>query len=63
MIINAQNLYYKELNQKIREASDKDIVIENCLGQRYIGDGQGNKNITIYGTPGNDLGAYLTDAL
>ncbi|HOM01951.1 MAG TPA: glutamate synthase [Acetivibrio sp.] len=59
MNINAENLYYKELNQRIREASDKYIVIENCLGQRYIGTGQADKDITIYGTPGNDLGAYL----
>jgi len=36
MIINAQNLYYKELNQKIREASDKDIVIENCLDKDIL---------------------------
>lgn len=36
------------------------IIIKNVLGQRYIGDGIKNKiNIKIYGTPGNDLGAFM----
>ena len=36
------------------------IDIKNVLGQRYIGDGLEKKvGIKIYGTPGNDLGAFM----
>lgn len=58
MIINAQNVLFSELNKKIREA-DADCVLENCLGQRFIGSGMSGKKITINGVPGNALGAYL----
>lgn len=60
MIIDAeQTMHFKLLNEKIREAESSDITIENCMGQRYIGSGLDKKNITINGTPGNALGAYL----
>ncbi len=59
--IDATGLYYKELNELVRSAADTDIVIENALGQRYIGGGALNKNIDIYGVPGNALGAYLNN--
>ena len=58
MIINAQNVLFSELNKKIREA-DAVCVLENCLGQRFIGSGMSGKEITINGIPGNALGAYL----
>ena len=58
MNITAENLGFKELNQCIRDASD-DISINNCYGQRFIGIGLRGKKITINGTPGNALGAYL----
>lgn len=61
MNINADNLHFKELNDRIRH-SGTDVVIENCIGQRFIGSGQSDKNITINGTPGNALGAYLNGA-
>ena len=58
MIINAHDLHFKELNDLIRD-SNEDIVINNCIGQRYICSGMNNKNVTINGTPGNALGSYL----
>lgn len=59
MKINAEDLHFKVLNEKIKDASDTDIVIDHCVGQRYIGSGLKGKDITINGTPGNALGAYL----
>ena len=58
MIISAKNLDFKELNQKIRNA-DEAIIIEDCYGQRFICSGLKEKILTINGTPGNALGAYL----
>ena len=69
--IDAQGLYYRELNQKIREAvgeGAKKIVLTNVAGQRYIGtnlydaadsEALGELEIEIFGTPGNDLAAFL----
>ena len=62
MRINADNLYFKDLNQLIKNSEDCDITVDNCLGQRYIGNGLSNKKIVINGTPGNALGAYLNGA-
>ena len=59
--IQAGLTYYKQVNEKVREAAEKDdsITIENVIGQRYIGCGSSGKNITVHGTPGNGLGQYL----
>lgn len=57
-VIDAKNVLFSELNEKIRKA-DSDCVLENCLGQRFIASGMSGKNITINGVPGNALGAYL----
>ncbi len=63
MIINALSYNnYRDLNSAVKNSADKDIIIENCLGQRYIGCAQRNKKITVHGTPGNALGAYLDGA-
>ena len=62
MKIDATGLYFIELNEKIREAEDTHIEVENCLGQRYIGCGLADKTIDIHGTAGNGLGAYLNGA-
>lgn len=59
MKIDARDMHFKTLNECIRGAKDKDIIVDNCIGQRYIGAGLKDKNITINGTPGNALGAYL----
>ncbi|MDY6366963.1 MAG: glutamate synthase [Clostridia bacterium] len=56
--IDAKNLIFDALNEKIRNSED-DFEISNCLGQRFIGAGLSDKNLTIKGTPGNALGAYL----
>ncbi|MDP4120478.1 MAG: glutamate synthase [Bacillota bacterium] len=56
--INAENLHFRDLNDKIKACSG-DIVISNCFGQRFIASGRSGINLTINGTPGNALGAYL----
>ena len=58
MIISARNLDFKELNRRI-SAADEAVSIEECCGQRFICSGSKDKIITINGTPGNALGAYL----
>lgn len=63
LIIDAEGLYYKELNCLLRQAICLDIdrvEIRNVCGQRYIGTDLATKiQIDIFGTPGNDLGAFL----
>ena len=61
MTIEAEQLDFRELNAKIR-ATAEDVSISGCFGQRFIGSGMGEKGITIHGTPGNALGAYLNGA-
>ena len=58
MIISAKTLDFKELNNLIRAGSG-DIRIDDCCGQRFTGSGMSGKTLTINGTPGNALGAYL----
>ena len=57
--IDAQGEYYSQLNEKIRECNDKEITVDNVLGQRYTGCGLAGRRIIINGTPGNAMGAYL----
>lgn len=59
--INAENATFKELNEQIR-TSGEDVEISGALGERFIGAGLSDKNLTIKGTPGNALGAYLNGA-
>ena len=58
MKISAENKNFSELNEAIR--NEKDIEIENCLGQRFLCAGMKDGNVTLKGIPGNALGAYLT---
>lgn len=58
MNLSAYKLGYRTLNEKIRNTNE-DIVISDCFGERFIGSGTSKKTITINGTPGNALGAYL----
>ncbi|MBP1561740.1 MAG: glutamate synthase [Oscillospiraceae bacterium] len=60
MEINAQNMHFKLINEQIRASSEKEVVINNTIGQRFIGSGCVGKDIHIHGIPGNALGAYLT---
>jgi glutamate synthase domain-containing protein 3 len=61
--IDAKDIYYRLLNRQIREkiaSGEKEIVLNNILGQRYIGGGlSGTAKITINGVPGQDLGAFM----
>lgn len=59
--IDAKEMDYAALNEAIRQ-STSDVEIKNCLGQRFIAAGMSGKKITINGTPGNALGAYLNGA-
>ena len=61
MVIDASNYNYKSLNEEISK-SDEIIILKNCLGQRFIAAGMSDRKITIEGTPGNALGAYLNGA-
>lgn len=60
MVINVdENVDFQTLNKRIRDTGDKTVVVRGCIGQRYIATGIAEKQITLYGTPGNALGAYL----
>lgn len=62
MKITANDTHFKILNEMIRSAADNNVVVDNCIGQRYIGSGLKGKSIVINGTPGNALGAYMDGA-
>ncbi|WP_457548635.1 GltB/FmdC/FwdC-like GXGXG domain-containing protein [Archaeoglobus sp.] len=65
--IDAKDLKHKELNDLMKEcvlSGAKRLVLRNVCGQRYIGsrlffNPPKKVEIEIYGTPGNDLGAFL----
>jgi glutamate synthase domain-containing protein 3 len=62
--VDAENLYYRELNALLREIiKDKTvekIEITNVYGQRYIGTNLDTTiPIDIHGITGNDLGAFM----
>ncbi len=59
MIIDCKGLHFRDLNIEIKSTEERNLILENCNGQRYIASGLSDKNITINGTPGNALGAYL----
>ncbi len=61
-VIDAANLDYKCLNERIRNA-DENVILENCCGHRFIAAGMSGKHISIHGIPGNALGAYLNNAV
>lgn len=53
---------FAAINRTLRESTDDSFVIENCLGERFVGAGLSGKKIRINGIPGNALGAYLNGA-
>lgn len=59
--MNAKGLDYQALNAQLRKA-EADCTVDQCCGQRFIAAGLSQKNVTIYGVPGNALGAYLNGA-
>ncbi len=63
--INVEGLTYRQLNTRLRELTcngTSRIELHNVCGQRYIGtDLDGTVEIQIFGTPGNDLGAFMDE--
>lgn len=66
MQIDAQGVYYKDLNASIRAAvagGAEAIDLINVNGQYFIGDGiNRDVTITVNGVPGNDLAAFMNGA-
>jgi len=63
-VIDCRSIYYKTLNQQIREEIErgaKEIILEGVVGQRYIGTGLASPGVTVRvrGVPGNDLAAFM----
>ena len=61
LTIDASGMEYAALNRAVRACAD-DVVIENCLGQRFLAAGRQTGRVLIHGVPGNALGAYLDGA-
>jgi glutamate synthase domain-containing protein 3 len=61
--IDARGLHYRELNARLRGVisnGTRKVELHNVYGQRYIGtDLDKPVEIEIFGTPGNDLGAFM----
>ncbi len=61
--IDASGVHYRELNTRLRELANngtRKIELRNVFGQRYIGTNLNKPvEINIFGTPGNDLGAFM----
>jgi len=61
--VDASGIFYRELNARLRDAvlnGVQRIELRNVYGQRYIGtDLDRPVEIEIFGTPGNDLGAFM----
>lgn len=61
--IDAYGVYYRDLNTLLRSFNGngiEKIELRNVYGQRYIGtDLDSHISIDVYGTPGNDLGAFM----
>ena len=61
--IDASGVFHRDLNTRLRELvtnGTQRIELKNLYGQRYIGTDLGRPvEIEIFGTPGNDLGAFM----
>lgn len=61
--IDASGVFYRELNARLRDVVANGahrIELRNICGQRYIGTNlNAPAEIEIFGTPGNDLGAFM----
>ncbi len=64
--IDAEDVHYRALNEKINAViadGEKEVVLDNVMGHRYIGTGLQNPvHITINGTAGADLAALMNGA-
>lgn len=61
MKIQANNLSAETLCKQIQTVTQS-LTIDGVNGQRYLAAGMTGKDITLNGTPGNALGAYLDGA-
>jgi glutamate synthase domain-containing protein 3 len=59
MTISCKGLSQEALNQTIRQSAEKQLSLVDVLGQRYLASGLAGMALTLEGTPGNALGAYL----
>jgi len=61
--IDARNLSYRPLNERIRAViagGASEIALRGVQGQRYIGAGlAGDVRIAVHGVPGNDLACFM----
>jgi len=62
--IDADGIFFQDLNRILKETvskyQPKKVILSNVCGQRYIGTNlKKDTKIEIYGTPGNDLGAFM----
>lgn len=66
MRIDAADLHYRELNERINNAvaeGETQFVLDNVVGHRYIGAALTEGiSIRINGVPGNDLAAFMDGA-
>ncbi len=62
-VVDASGLPFRELNSRLRAivaSGARRIKLNNVYGQRYIGTNlRGPIEIEIFGTTGNDLGAFM----
>ena len=58
--MQAAGMDYKALNDSLRAQGASEITVRGVMGQRYLGCAMQDKNLTLYGTPGNGLGQYLS---
>jgi len=63
IVLDAKNVYYRQLNERIREAVEngaEEIEIKNVNGQRYIcGAVKGEQRFLIRGVPGQDMASFM----
>lgn len=63
MKINAKGVYYRQLNEQIKEAvenGETEIELDNVNGQRYLGTNLNKPvHITVNGVPGNDMAVFM----
>jgi len=57
--INVGHMHFKELNNMIRTSECSSLELNDVQGQRFIGAGMKDKVVSIYGVPGNALGACM----
>lgn len=56
--ISAAGKDFRELGALLENAPGQ-VLLRDCLGQRFIGAGMKSREVRITGIPGNALGAYL----